>query len=214
MKTLIIFYSLFLLLNRYSLAANLPDEAFDAPKIVAVENQLFNPKDDLTFDIASLPIDAFFKGIAPGLTFTHFFTPYLGWEIARLHYSKNEDTNLKKDLINKFNVRPQGVLDTIENTLSTNIVYTLIYSKNLLFNQSLVHGALSLVAGVGVVKFSSGDTAPKFGGGLYYRFFSSPRISYKIDGRIYAHQGKNKSSDIIMYLSVGLAYEFGDNKPY
>lgn len=206
------FFSFFIYSIRLS-ASSLPNEPFDAPQIVALENKLFNPKDDLTMEIAILPIDAFFKGIAPGLTYTHSFTPYLGWEIARVHYSQNQDTNLKKDLVNKFNVRPHGVLDTIEYTASTNIVYTPLYSKNLLFNQTLVHGALSLVGGAGVVKFSSGETAPKLGGGLYYRFFSSPKISYKMDGRVYYHLGKNKSSDIIMYISLGLAYEFGDNKP-
>lgn len=207
----------FIVISKSSLSIGslpLSDEAFDAPKIVAVENKLFNPKYDLTVDVSFLPIDAFFKGIAPGMTFTYAFTPFLSWEVARLHYSQNQDTNLKNDLINNFNVRPQGVLDTIESTVSSNIVYTPIYSKNLLFNTSLIHGALSLVAGAGVVKFSSGETASKFGGGMYYRFFSSPRISYKLDGRVYGHLGKKKSSDVIMYISFGLSYEFGDNKPF
>lgn len=201
-------------ISQFCQASALTDEVFDAPKVVAIENRLYNPKNDLTLDIASLPIDAFFKGIAPGLTFTHAFTPYLGWEILRVHSSNNQDTNLRKDLVENFNVRPQGVLDSVQLTASTNIVYTPIYSKNLLFNEKLVHGALSLVAGAGTVKFTSGDTASKFGGGMYYRFFSSPILSYKLDGRIYAHQGKKKSSDMIMYISFGVSYEFGDNKPF
>lgn len=200
--------------NQKLYAAALSDEVFDAPKVVAVENRAFNPKHDITVDVAFLPIDAFFKGVAPGLTYTYAFTPYLAWEIVRVHSSKNQDTNLKKDLIENFNVRPQGVLDSIALTASTNIVYTPIYSKNLLFNEKLVHGALSMVAGAGQVKFTSGETAVKFGGGLYYRFFSSPTLSYKLDGRMYAHQGKKKSSDVIMYISFGISYEFGDNKPF
>ena len=199
---------------RIAEAASIPEEVFEAPKIVAIENRKFSPKHDLTVDLALLPMDAFFRGLGAGLGYTYFFEPYFGWEIFKIHYVNSEETNLKKDLSLNFEAKPKNPLDPIAWTASTNLVYTPFYSKNLLFNNKLIHSTYNFTAGLGSVGFKSKETASTVGLGFNLRFFSSPLLSYRFDARLYNHFGKNKASDFIMFVGFGLVFEFGNNKAY
>ncbi|MBK7962863.1 MAG: hypothetical protein IPK04_17720 [Bdellovibrionales bacterium] len=116
---------------------------------------------------------------------------------------------MKRDLINNFSVKPQGILDSIKYHVATHVVYTPIYSKNLLFNNEVMHGEWSFVGGAGMVGYTSGDTAPMYGGGLIGRFFKSNIVSYKFDARIYAQTAQNKSSDLLLMLNIGMSFEIG-----
>lgn len=197
-----------------SAGAAVPDEAYDIPKVVAVEPRAFNPHYDLTAQISVLPMDAFYKGLAFGVSYTHTFNSSWGWEVINANYTSKVDTNLKQDLVDNFRVRPQGILDNIQLYALTNAVYTPLYSKNLFLNRDLLYGSFSLVLGGGVASFASGDTAPMVGGGLILRAFHSPRISSKLDSRLYYHLAENKSSDMVLIVTYGLSFELGDNKPW
>lgn len=189
-------------------------EAYDLPKVVAVEPRAFNPRHDISANLGFLPIDAFYKGVTYGVSYTHSYTSLWSWEIVNAGLSSKFDTNLKKDLINSFNVRPAGILDHISWYALSSAVYTPIYSKHLLFNEKLIYGSLSFVAGGGVYGFSGGDMAPAFGGGAILRVFHTPKYSSKFDARLYYHLGSKKSSDMVVMLSYGFSFELGDNQPF
>ena len=148
------------------------DSAYELPKIVALENRKFNPKNDITVQFGILPLDAFYKGFFAGASYTYSYKSYLSWEMLNFQMVSVQDTSLKKDLITNFNVQPQGILDSIKYSVSSNVVYTPIYSKNLLFNTSLLYGEFSFLGGAGVVGFSSGEVAPMLGGGIMLRAFN------------------------------------------
>ncbi|MBK7962862.1 MAG: hypothetical protein IPK04_17715 [Bdellovibrionales bacterium] len=48
-------------------------DPFDLPQVVAVENKKFNPLRDITLQIGILPLDAFYKALTGGVTYTHSF---------------------------------------------------------------------------------------------------------------------------------------------
>lgn len=186
-----------------------PSEAFDAPKVVAVEPRMFSPQHDVTAQLSILPLDAFYKGFAAGVSYTYSGSSAWSWEIVNANLNSKSDTNLKRDLTEKFNVRPQGILDHVTWYGTTNAIYTPIYSKNLLFNKDLLYGSSSFVFGGGMVGFSGGDTAALLGGGAIIRVFHSPRRSSKFDFRLYMHTASGKSSDMILLLTYGLSFELG-----
>lgn len=190
-----------------------PTEAFDTPQVVAVEPRSFNPRYDVTGQLSVLPLDAFYKGIAAGVSYTQAYTSSWSWEIINANFNSKSDTNLKQDLINNFGVRPKGILDYITWYGTTSAVYTPIYSKNLLYNRDILFGSMSFVFSGGMVGFSGGDTAPMFGLGGILRVFHSPRYSSKFDFRLYQHLASNKSSDMVMLITYGLSFELGDNQP-
>lgn len=191
-----------------------PQNIYDSPKIVAVEPRTYNPKYDLTAQLSVLPLDAFYKGFAMGVNYTHSMSSAWSWEVVNFNVNSKSDTGLRQDLIDNFAAAPKGYLDHIAWYATTSAVYTPIYSKNLLFNDQILYGSFSFVASGGFVTFASGDTAPLFGGGVILRVFHSPKYSSKFDGRLYAHTSSGKSSDLVMMITYGLSFEFGDHLPW
>ncbi|MBX2986984.1 MAG: hypothetical protein KF802_03715 [Bdellovibrionaceae bacterium] len=191
-----------------------PDQVFDAPQVVAVEPRAYNPHYDVTGMLSILPLDAFYKGFAAGVSYTQSYTSSWSWEIINANYSSKSDTSLKNDLMENWKVRPQGLLEHITWYASTSAIYTPIYSKNLLFNSSLLYGSFSFVGSGGMVNFSGGETVPMIGTGLILRAFHSERMSSKLDMRVHYHMSKGRSSDLIMVIAYGLSFELGDNKPW
>lgn len=183
-------------------------DPFDLPQIVAVENKKFNPMKDITVQLGVLPLDAFYKAFSLGLSYTQSYTPYLAWEIFNAHVTSVTDTNLKTDLLS-LQTQPKGLLDCVKYYVTSQAVYTPIYSKNLLFNKDVVYADWSFVAGLGLVGYGSGESAAMFGGGLMARFFGANQTSYKLDGRLYYQTAPNKSSDLLLMLNIGMAFEIG-----
>jgi outer membrane beta-barrel protein len=184
-------------------------DAYDLPQVVAIESRLFQVKNEITPEIGILPLDAFNKSLTYGGTYTHYFSSYWGWEVLEFKMANNMNTGLKNDLITQFNVRPQGILDSIKYYGMTNLVYTPVYSKNLFFNQSIYHSDTSFVLGVGSVNFESGESAPIFGGGLMLRYFLGASTNIKLNSRLYYHTGQNKSSNFLLALNIGFSIQFG-----
>lgn len=182
-------------------------DPYDVPQVVALESRLYNVKYDLTPQFGIYPLDSFNRSLTFGLSFTNFFDSYRGWEIFNLQYAKNLETDLKEQLISNYGVRPVGILDYITWTGFTSYVYTPFYSKNLAFNQKVVHSDLSLVGGPGVVNFKSGERAIAGGGGIIMRFFMSQRYSVKFDARTYYHNGQDKNTNVLLMLNLGLGIQ-------
>lgn len=191
----------------FGLAAN--DDPYDLPQVVAVENRLYSSKYDLSAHLSVMPLDAFYKAVGFGLSYTYSFNSYLSWEMLNAQSASTSDTGLKKDLLEDFQVEPEGILDSLKYLGSTNLIYTPIYAKNLLFNTSVMRSEFSFLGGGGIVGFKSGETAPMFGAGMMMRFFKSDSLSYKFDVRLYNHLGKGKSSELILMVGFAAAFELG-----
>jgi outer membrane beta-barrel protein len=196
-----------------STSYGLPDRILETPKIVAVEPRLYNPRYDITAQLSLLPLDAFYKGYAAGVSYTQSLSPEWSWEIVNFNFNSKSDTGLAKKL-NAISVAPKDMLDHISWFATTSAVYTPIYSKNLLFNESILHGNLSFVLSGGLVSFHSEDTSPLIGGGAIYRIFHSPSYSSKFDLRLYTHLAEGKNSDLVMTFTYGLSFELGDNSSW
>lgn len=191
-----------------------PSKHYNLPEIVAVQNRPYFVNKDLTFQIGLLPSDPFNKGITTGLTYTHYFKEYFGWEIVNINYNLNKETDLKKD-INNINVEIQNKsleskLDYITYYLATNIVYTPIYSKNLLFNDKVIHGEISFILGGGIANLQNNGAKPLVMSGCYLRFFSSPSHSWKFDFRNNVYIDKQGGVINAWSFGVGYSIQLGD----
>ncbi len=182
-------------------------DPYSVPMAVAVENKMFEPSHELNFQLGILPLDAFYKAAILSAAYTRYFASYWGWEVVNGSIAFSKDTGLRDEL-RQFNVQEDKYLDYIKFAATTNLIYTPVYNKNLMFNKSIVHGEMSGVFGGGMVAFKSGDTAPMVGGGLILRFFMSPQWSAKLDNRLYYHLSAGKSSSFFMAVNLGFAYEF------
>jgi outer membrane beta-barrel protein len=184
-------------------------DPYDPPKVVALEDRAYSTTQDLTVSLGYYPLDAFNKSYTGGLAYSYYFEPHWGWEIANFQWARNQDTGLKRDLIDNFGVQPKGILDYIDWVGTSNLIYTPAYSKSLLFNDQVAYSELSLVGGLGVVHFNSGEKATAFGGGIMDRFYLNQRYSVKVDVRTYYHDAQNKNTNFVLMLNLGLAIQLG-----
>lgn len=182
-------------------------DAFDLPQVVAVENRMYQPKSDVTLSFGILPLDAFYKALTVGLSYDHDIGDSWTWGVINGQAAFTSDTGLKKDLISNFGVQPQGILDYIRYYVTSDLIYTPIYGKNLLFNKSILRTEMSLISSAGAVSFNSGDMVPMVGVGGQIRFFSSESLSYKFDTRLYYHMAANKSSNFVLNISFGASFD-------
>jgi outer membrane beta-barrel protein len=191
-----------------------PAAFYDLPKVVAVQNRTYFLNHDLTAQLGWLPSDAFNKGYTVGLSYTTFFSDYLGWEVVNANYSFNSETNLKKDLLNNFgaaveNVGFDGVLDFVTYYFTTNIVYTPLYTKSLLFNKHITRGEVSFVFGAGGANFDASGIRTLINAGLYLRFFTKADTSWKFDFRDFLYFEKSLGAVNSMSLMVGYSMQLG-----
>lgn len=195
-------------------AAEPPSDVYDLPKVVAVQNRAFQVENELTLQGGYLPSDAFNKGYVLGAAYTHFFSDYLGWEIVDANYVINSPTGLKSDLLDccEADVISEGfdgALDYIQWYVLTNLVYTPLYTKALLFNKDIVRGEISFVGGAGGAKFAETGMKPMISLGFYVRFFTRADRSWKFDFRNNIYMEDSLGAVNSMSLIVGYSFHFG-----
>ena len=187
-------------------------DAFDIPKLVAVQRRLVLPSHHgITFEAGYLPVDAFNKGLILGGSYTYGLSEYTSWEVVNFVNSFNIETAIKGDL-QALNVGVSGAntpwLDYVDYYATTGLMYTPLYNKSLIFNKSVVQNDFTFVLDTGAAHFHYGGLNPVFGGGLILRYYMSPTTSLKFDFReqlFFTNAGANG----VLSLIIGYAIQFG-----
>lgn len=181
------------------------EDIFAVPKTYAVQNRKFKLGNQYSAHLGYLPMDSFTKGVVLGASYTTYFTDFTGWEIINANYVFSMDTDLKAQLIDQFAADPGKIPDFPEWYITTNIVYTPIYNKNLFFNKSVVWGDITFVAGPGMGSFKNDGVKPLVNGGAVLRFFLTQNESFKIDIR---ENLPFLSTGVEPFLFIGAAYTY------
>lgn len=210
---------IFFLLFAYFIAtqsslANEPSEQdiYTVPKLVAVQNRKYNVNQNLSVLLGYLPQDAFTKGLTTGVAYTYYFSDFTAWEVLNANYVFNLDTGLKSDLVTYFSAQPENdrILDFPQYYGTTNIVYTPLYNKNLLFNKSVVYGENSFVIGAGMGKFKIAGFLPMVGGGIIFKYFIGKSTSLKLDIRDWIYNDDVRGVNSILDLKLGFDMQLGE----
>ncbi len=190
------------------------DDEVGGGRAVVIQNRAFDLGHEFTFSAGLVPLDAFYKGLAGTFRYTLHLDEFLAWEVGGISYSFNIDTDLKRQLVDRFGVAPEA-LDQITLFGQSNIVLKPIYGKYALFNRALIYTELYLVAGGAVGYYSDGSfrPAPDYGAGL--RFFVTDWFSVRADVRHFIFFNgipiidPNSTIDNVVHLSVGASFSFG-----
>jgi outer membrane beta-barrel protein len=187
-------------------------DLYTTPKLVAVQNRSYNLNKNFSGLLGYLPSDAFTKAVTLGGAYTYYFSDFTGWEVLNANYAFKIDTGLKKDLLQFFNAQPENdrLLDFVEYYFTSNLVYTPLYNKNLLFNKEVVYGETSFVIGGGIGKFYQAGFQPIVGGGLIFKYFVSQSSSIKLDIRELVYFDSVKGTTGMLDLKVGYDILLGD----
>ncbi len=181
------------------------DDIFAIPKTYAVQHRKFKLGSQYSAHGGYLPMDSFTKGFVVGASYTKYFSDFTGWEVLNANYVFSMDTDLKSQLLNEFKATPGQIPPFPEWYITTNIVYTPIYNKNLFFNKSVIWGDITFVAGPGIGSFTNDGVKPLINGGAVLRFFLSQNESFKVDIR---QNLPFLSTGVEPFLFIGAAYTY------
>lgn len=188
-------------------------DIYSIPKAYAVQNRKFTLGSQLTGYLGYMPMDSFTKGYQFGAAFTTYFSDFSGWEVVNANYVLDEDTGLKGDIldISGGQAAADKIPDFPEWMVTTNFVYTPIYTKNLFFNKNIVWGDLSFVSGGGIASYKEDDIRPIANIGAILKFFLSEQTSFRVELREYL-AFLSDGLEPFMALQVGYTYQFGSSK--
>lgn len=191
-----------------SLAARADDEVEDYGQVAAIQNREYRMGQELELAVALLPEDAFYKGVAPELSYTFHFTDSWSFE-ARGAYSVDFDTGLKQQLL-ELGTQPTAFQET-RLFITGDVVWSPIYIKGTLTNRSVMHGEIYFALGGGAFEeVATGSNlgnfypAPNLGVGI--RFFLSKIWSLRLDVRDNVLIDQN--FDNVLDASLGISVNF------
>jgi outer membrane beta-barrel protein len=183
------------------------EDAEDSGSLAAVQHRKFREAHELQISFVSLPLDAFYKTVGLEAGYTWHFSDRWGWEVVHAGYAYELDTGLKQQLQTDFGVQPTA-FEIAKYYVNSDIVFKPLYMKASFVNHSVVHGEIFLLGGGGIFEMSSG-IHPAVNGGLGLRFYLSPHVSVRIDGRDNAVFIKGIKQ--VLAFSGGLSFDFGSD---
>jgi len=183
------------------------EDAEDSGQLAAVQHRKFREAHELQIAFASLPLDAFYKTVGLEAGYTWHFSDRLAWEVIHGGYAYELDTGLKQQLQTDFGVQPTA-FEIAKYYVNSDIVWKPLYMKASFINRSVVHGEIFFLGSGGFFDMSSG-IHPSVNGGLGLRFYLSPHVSVRIDGRDNAVFIKGVKQ--VLAFSGGLSFDFGSD---
>jgi len=156
--------------------------------------------------VGFLPMDAFTKGLTLGASYTLRFNEAFGWEVAHVLHSFPLETDLVDEL-RAFDLEPQA-FEVVETAVFSNLVFTPIYWKGAVMNESLVRGEIMFLLGGGVGWFTR-STRGGFDAGMALRLYLSALTSIRLDVRYqgFIEDGRD-GLDLHNEIWIGLGMAF------
>ena len=180
------------------------------PATFAVQKRPLTIKNEFTAHLSYLPLDNFHVYNAGGLSYSHYFNDYLGWEVANLNFAKSASTGLDSHL-KKVGAAPEAQgLDILQYYVTSNVVYTPFFTKSLFRASEVVWGDLSFLAGGGISKFERAGSVGTFDFGSAIRFFVSQNSALKLDVRAFIYSDATIKPNVA--LTVAYSFHF-DSTP-
>ena len=194
-------------------AATDPDSV-DIPRLMAVQTKSYQKlHNSISLDLGYLPIDSFNKGFIVGGSYIYNFSDFFSWEVIHAMNSFNYETNVKSNLaaLSVHLAGQTGDLTYVKSYATTNVIYTPIFTKNLLFSRDIIHGDIGFLLGGGAASFQVGSQvtpATMISLGIILDYFVGPRTSFHVDAREQVYFLDTAGG--ILSMIVGLNYQWGD----
>ncbi|HZN92305.1 MAG TPA: outer membrane beta-barrel domain-containing protein [Myxococcales bacterium] len=155
------------------------EELENPGRVAAVQERVYRMNQELSLGIGTLPLDAFYKGFGPQVTYTFHFSDTFAWQIGRGMYSYPATTSLRQQLERDFGVLPTA-FEVVQWMAGSDLVWSPIYGKTSFLNQQVLHFEAYASIGGTLIKTNS-QFRPALDLGVGVRVFSSKFVSYRLD---------------------------------
>ncbi len=181
-----------------------PDDTGD---VAAIQNRTYHLGQEFDFSLSFLPLDAFYKAVAPEIAYSFHFTDSLAWEAIRFGYGLAWDTGLKTQLLS-LGAQPTA-LEQIKLFLASNVTWAPLYAKGAIVNKYVIYG--EIYGAIGGAAFDTNQAwRPAGDVALGGRVFLNKVLSLKVEAREYLLFEQSLPS--VVDLNIGLAINFGANE--
>ena len=168
----------------------------------------------MSLSFGYLPSNAYnryFSGSASGV---YKYSPNWGWEILRIDGMFPQETDLKKELREEFEIDVQnqnfgGRFLPITGILRTGLVWEPFYNKGLFVDTQLIYSNLSVLVNLGYIFYEKRGGQFMTGIGGIYKIYLSSHHSLKIDLRQNFVFDDTQGMTDFTELSLGLGFHFG-----
>ena len=188
-----------------------PDIEVDAPRVFSIQPRPYRLGHEFSLGVGFLPLDAFYKGVAIGASYTYHFSDFWAWEMANINYSINIDSGLQGELLDKYNVRPVDASGGKVTLIGTsNLVVKPLFGKLALFNASKLYAETYFNVGVGPVRLERQSRgtfyfATDVGAGM--RFWVVQAFSLKFEVRDFIiFDGGTPTNALMFMLAASFNY--------
>src|SRR3954467_3288247 len=148
-------------------------------RVAAVQERVYRMNQELSLGVGTLPLDAFYKGFGPQVTYTFHFSDSFAWQVGRAMYSYAAPTSLRQQLERDFGVLPTA-FETVQWMAGSDLVWSPIYGKTSFLNQSVLHFEAYASIGGTLIKTNQ-NFRPALDLGIGVRLFTSRFVSYRLD---------------------------------
>ena len=129
------------------------------------------------------PFDPYHFNFSASAFYTYYFGRTWGWEILNGTYAFGVRKDLMDQLAAEFGKSAEDRTEQIEYIISSNLSYTLLYGKNILFDTFIRHYRVSFLFGPGVINTSQHEIAPSANFGLRWEQHINDWSSWTLDVR-------------------------------
>jgi outer membrane beta-barrel protein len=166
-----------------------------------------NPQNHL-FSVggAIYPFDPYHFNFCVSAFYTYYFGRTWGWEILNGAYAFSVRKELMDQLAAEFGKSAEDRTEQIQYVISSNLSYTLLYGKNILFENYIRHYRMMLLFGPGVINTSQHEIAPTANLGLRLEQFITDWASWTLDIRnTIAFTREDEEFENYLGFNLGLA---------
>jgi outer membrane beta-barrel protein len=116
-----------------------------------IQRRMYKMKHEVSFGLAYLPLDSYYKGYGVQLAYTIHLSPVVAIELFRIGWSYNVDTKLKKKLLTTIPDVHQEDFPAVVFFENTNLVLNVLYGKHSFLNRMVLHFELFVTGGAAFV---------------------------------------------------------------
>ena len=183
--------------------SNERDEAY----VLTIQDKYFVLKHELETYTGILPLDAFYKGVLGGISYSYHFNPLIAWEVLGAFGSFNINTGFEDDLYKKYSVAPT-TYPKMKYSVYSNIIIKPLFGKLAWFNNKILPVMTFLNFGAAINKTTFG-TFPALNAGINLRFNLSSKTSLRINFRnLLQINPENKEVENIFFTTLGLSLNY------
>lgn len=176
--------------------------AGEAERVYTIEPRPHLFSHELSLGAGISPLNSFYVGVAPQLSYTYHFSDLWAWEVVSGFYSFNINTGLGGFLQSTGQEAAAGADTRLRSIVSTNGVFRPLYGKLAVFNRGIVNAQTYLTFGVGMalsaVAGGRDDAAPAGNIGIGLMWWLSDAVATRLDVRDHYIVSRTQGGSVLM----------------